>query len=135
MDITLISIRHEGKLCYLESERDFPFLIKRVYYTHSEAKGMQRGMHGHKTLRQVLICVYGKINVILDNGFERREVLLDSPEKGLIVDAGLWHDMIWMEDNSVLCVLASDYYDESDYIRDYDEFVEYVRQTHGESKQ
>ena len=123
MDIELLSIRSKGNLCYLEEERDFPFQIKRMYYIHSEETGEHRGFHAHKTLKQVLVCVYGEVCVLLDNGYDKAEVLLDNPSKGLLLSEMIWREMIWMKDNSVLCVLASDYYNEMDYIRDYNEFL------------
>ena len=127
MDIQIIPIRGSGNLRFLEAERDFPFQIKRMYYTHSENAGMHRGFHAHKTLKQVLICLYGRIKIMLDDGTEKAELVLDDPAKGLLLNGELiWREIIWLEDNSVLCVLASDYYDESDYIRDYDEFLAHL---------
>lgn len=115
-----------GFLSFFESERDIPFPIKRIYYTYDVPVGMKRGMHAHKTLQQLLWCPYGEIEVALDNGKEQISYLLDSPEKALLVLKGYWHDMYWRKEGSVLCVAASDYYDEGDYIRDYDEFLKYV---------
>ena len=80
-----------------------------------------------KALRQVLWCPYGSIRIRLDNGREKADVLLDSPDKGLIVEHYMWREMIWEKKDSVLCVAADSYYDESDYIRDYDEFLEAVK--------
>lgn len=117
-----------GYLSFLESQKDIPFSIRRVYYVYDVPVGTQRGMHVHKTLQQVLWCPYGEIEVILDDGNEKKSYLLDSPEKALLVLRGYWHDMYWRKEGSVLCVAASDYYDEADYIRDYDEFLRYVRE-------
>ena len=75
----------------------------------------------------VLWCPYGSIRIRLDNGREKADVLLDSPDKGLIVEHYMWREMIWEKEDSVLCVAADSYYDESDYIRDYDEFLEAVK--------
>jgi dTDP-4-dehydrorhamnose 3,5-epimerase-like enzyme len=115
-----------GYLSFFESMKDIPFEIKRIYYSYSVPVGVKRGMHAHKTLKQLLWCPYGKIEVILDNGKEKTVYLLDSPEKSLLIVKGYWRDMYWKKDGSVLCVAASDYYDEDDYIRDYDEFLKYV---------
>lgn len=82
--------------------------------------------HAHKKLRQVLWCPYGKILIKLDDGFEKAEVLLDSPDKGLIVESNMWRDMLWQQDNSVLCVAADSFYDADDYIRNYEKFLRYV---------
>lgn len=118
----------EGFLSFFESNKDIPFEIKRIYYTYSVPVGTKRGGHAHRELNQLLWCPYGKINVILDDGKGKKEFLLNSPEKGLLVGKGIWHDMYWIKENSVLCVAASDYYDESDYIRDYNNFLKLVKE-------
>ena len=117
-----------GYLSFFESNKDIPFDIKRIYYTYHVPLDTKRGMHAHKELQQVLWCPYGKIEVVLDNGKEKTSYLLDSPEKALLVLKGYWRDMYWREEGTVLCVAASDYYNEDDYIRDYDEFLKYVRE-------
>lgn len=117
-----------GYLSFFEANKDIPFEIKRIYYTYGVPVNTKRGMHAHKKLQQVLWCPYGKIEVILDNGKKKESFLLDSPEKRLLVLKGFWHDMYWRKKNSVLCVAASDYYTEEDYIRDYDEFLKYVKE-------
>ncbi|MBV1756284.1 MAG: FdtA/QdtA family cupin domain-containing protein [Dethiosulfatibacter sp.] len=117
-----------GYLSFFESNKDIPFEIKRIYYTYSVPVGIKRGMHAHKTLKQLLWCPYGEIEVILDDGKEKVSYILDSPEKGLLILKGYWRDMYWKKEGSVLCVAASDYYDENDYIRDYDEFIQYTKE-------
>ena len=116
-----------GALTFIEGNRDIPFEIKRIYYIYGEKAGKQRGFHAHKKLQQVLFCPYGKINVTIDDGKEKKEILLDKPEMGLMLNSMTWREMTWLEDDSVLCVLASDYYDENDYIRDYEDFLKYVK--------
>ncbi|KUO58030.1 MAG: hypothetical protein APF84_18575 [Gracilibacter sp. BRH_c7a] len=116
-----------GYLSFFESCKDIPFLIKRIYFTYDVPNGNRRGMHAHKKLQQVLWCPYGKIEIMLDDGNNKKIYLLDSPNKGLFVEYGLWREMQWLEKGSVLCVAASEYYKEDDYIRDYDEFLEYVQ--------
>ena len=128
LNITTRGNDEVGYLSFFESNKDIPFDIKRIYYTYHVPVDTKRGMHSHKELQQVLWCPYGKIEVILDNGKEKTNYLLDSPEKALLVFKGYWHDMYWREEGSVLCVAASDYYNEEDYIRDYDEFLKYVRE-------
>lgn len=115
-----------GCLSFFESKKDIPFEIKRVYYTYNVPKGTKRGKHAHKELQQALWCPYGEIEVLLDNGNRKKDYLLNSPDKLLLVGKGIWREMNWIKDNSVLCVAASDYYNEDDYIRDYKEFIEYV---------
>lgn len=117
-----------GYLSFFEEMKEIPFQIKRVYYTFDVPVGMKRGMHAHKKLKQVMWCPYGAVEVILDNGETKNTVLLDSPEKVLIIIKGVWRDLYWRKEGSVLCVAASDYYEEEDYIRDYGEFLEYVKE-------
>lgn len=116
-----------GYLSFFESNKDIPFKLKRIYYIYDVPLDWKRGMHAHKKLQQLLWCPYGKIEVVLDNGKEKKSFILDSPEKALLVGSGIWRDMYWKKEGSVLCVAASDYYDEGDYIRDYNEFIEYVK--------
>ena len=116
-----------GQLSYFESNKDIPFEIKRIYYTYDVPIDTKRGMHAHKSLKQVLWCPYGSIEVVLDDGTSNKETfMLNSPEIGLLVGDGIWLDMYWRKEGSVLCVAASDYYDENDYIRDYNEFLKYI---------
>lgn len=123
-----------GFLSFFQTNKDIPFNIKRIYYTYEVPLDLKRGKHAHKTLQQLLWCPYGAIEVILDNGKEKKSYLLDSPHKGLLVLKGYWHDMYWRKENSVLCVAASDYYNEEDYIRDYDKFLKYVEEGYWEDE-
>lgn len=127
ISIKSVTAQGMGTLSVFEGSHDVPFDIKRIYYIHGAPKGTHRGGHAHKALRQVLWCPYGSIRIRLDNGREKADVLLDSPDKGLIVEHYMWREMIWEKKDSVLCVAANSYYDESDYIRDYDEFLEAVK--------
>lgn len=124
---TIISKEQQGSLSFFEGEKDVPFKIKRIYYTYNVPLEGVRGGHAHKNLQQLIFCPYGAIKVILDNGFSKSELLLDKPDKGLIIDYGIWRDLIWEKENSVLCVAASNYYNEDDYIRNYDEFLKLVK--------
>ena len=118
----------EGDLSVFEgSGRDLPFEIKRIYYIHHVNQGIIRGGHAHKKLTQLLWCPYGDILIRLDDGHEKTEVALDSPDKGLIVEHAMWREMLWRKEGSVLCVAASEFYDEDDYIRDYRQFLAYVK--------
>ena len=112
-----------GSLSFLEGKRDIPFPIRRVYWITETEASLHRGFHAHKLNCQLLFCPYGVIDIILDDGKEKIMVKLDRPEKGLLLMPGLWREMIWQKSGSVLCVLASEYYDPDEYIRDYDEFV------------
>lgn len=112
-----------GGLTFIEGERDVPFPFRRVYWIHGTEKGVKRGFHAHISVRQLLFCPYGSIEILLDDGKEKASVMLDSPNKGLILYPGLWREMLWHQSGSPLCVIASEYYDAADYIRDYDEFL------------
>ncbi len=120
-----------GSLSFLESKRDIPFPIRRVYWITETEAGLHRGFHAHKLNCQLLYCPYGVIDIILDDGQKRTTVTLDHPGKGLILMPGLWREMVWRQSGSVLCVLASEYYDAQEYIRNYDEFIEYNKKYRG----
>lgn len=133
MDYKIINIKtidsgYAGKLSFFEGCRDLPFEIKRIYYIHGVPNHSQRGGHAHKKLQQLLFCPYGTIEIVLDDAKNRQSVLLDDPGKGLLIGSGLWREMIWHTENAVLCVAASEYYDEKDYIRDYDAFLKYTKE-------
>lgn len=112
-----------GQLIALEEGADIPFSIKRVYYMYDTKEGVHRGFHAHRKLEQILVCVSGSCTVLLDNGTERKEVFLEKPYEGLYVSSGMWREMYDFSPDAVLLVLASEPYDESDYIRDYDRFL------------
>lgn len=122
--INLPSLGDErGGLVVLEGNDTVPFDIKRVYYIFNTQKDVSRGFHAHKQLKQVAVCIKGKCRMLLDNGLIQENVSLDSAAKGVLIDAMVWHEMHDFSDDCVLLVLASDHYDESDYIRKYDEFL------------
>ena len=125
--IKTIGTENAGQLSFIEGSHDIPFDIKRVYYISNVDEGVKRGFHAHKNLKQLLFCPYGKIGLLLDDGHSKEEIILDSPSLGLLIEQPLWREMTWIENNSVLCVLASDYYIENDYIRDYSSFLEYIK--------
>ena len=125
--IKTVQTQKEGQLSFFEGTHSFPFPIKRIYYIHHVPAGARRGAHAHKTLEQMLFCPYGSVTVFLNNGEYEENIVLDDPSIGIVLKPGLWRDMLWNEDNSVLCVAASQYYDEGDYIRDYNEYLEWVK--------
>jgi dTDP-4-dehydrorhamnose 3,5-epimerase-like enzyme len=116
-----------GSLIAIEENADIPFALKRVYYIFDTQAGVTRGLHAHRTLRQVLVCVHGSCKVRLDDGIGKISVPMDNGSQGLLVDPMIWHEMYDFSSNCVLLVLASDFYDESDYIRDYREFIELLK--------
>jgi RimJ/RimL family protein N-acetyltransferase len=115
-----------GELSFFEANHDVNFDIKRIYYISKVPEGVRRGFHAHKTLKQILFCPYGKIQLILDDGAKREEITLSDSSIGVVIDHPIWREMLWMQKDSVLCVAASDYYAAEDYIRYYDEFIEYA---------
>lgn len=114
-----------GDLVALEigMEKVVPFDIKRVYYIYRTAEGVSRGFHAHKRLKQVAICLSGSCRMVLDNGQKREDVLLSNPTRGLLIESMTWREMHDFSKDCVLLVLASEHYDEADYIRSYEEFV------------
>ncbi|CCY00567.1 wxcM-like protein [Enterocloster bolteae CAG:59] len=116
-----------GQLVALEEFKDIPFKIKRVYYMYNTLDGVVRGNHAHKSLEQILICIHGSCKIRLDNGTEKKIVPLEKPYEGLYVSSVMWREMYDFTPDSVLMVLASELYDEFDYIRDYDEFIEFTK--------
>lgn len=123
-----------GQLVALEEMKDIPFTIKRVYYMYETAEGIIRGNHAHKKLEQILVCIHGKCKIRLDDGREKKIVPLEKPYEGLYVASNMWREMYEFSSDAVLLVLASEFYDESDYIRNYDEFLEYIKEHPKEQK-
>ena len=117
-----------GMLVALEEFKDIPFRIKRVYYMYDTAEGVVRGHHAHRRFEQILVCIHGSCKIHLDNGRETKEVPLEKPYEGLYIANNIWREMYDFSPDAVLMVLASEVYDERDYIRDYDEFQALVRE-------
>ena len=134
MNILHLEIKGDsrGSLIAIESNKDIPFDMKRIYYIFDTKPGVVRGHHAHKTLEQMLICVSGSCTIVLDDGEKRSEVVLSDPSTGLYIGANIWHEMKDFSEGAVLLVLASDFYNENDYIRNYDEFMIYIRSIHRE---
>jgi len=116
-----------GSLIALEANRQVPFDIKRVYYIFDTKEGVKRGFHAHINLKQICIAVKGSCTFVLDDGSSREEIKLTNPNQGLFIEGLIWREMKDFTPDCVLVVLASEYYDESDYIRDYDKFLEEVK--------
>lgn len=116
-----------GQLIALENDKSVPFAIKRVYYLTNTQPGVPRGFHAHKELTQVAVCVSGRCLMKLDDGHSQEAVWLDTPDKAIVIDKMIWHEMHDFSSDCVLLVLASDFYDERDYIRNYEAFLELVK--------
>lgn len=117
-----------GMLVALEEYHDIPFEIKRIYYMYDTKEEVHRGFHAHKNLEQILICIHGSCKIRLDNGTEQKIVLLEKPYEGLYVANNMWREMYDFSPDAVLMVLASDYYREEDYIRNYDDFLKFAKE-------
>ncbi|BCX51233.1 dTDP-6-deoxy-3,4-keto-hexulose isomerase [Comamonas testosteroni] len=116
-----------GSLVALEGEKSVPFSIRRVYYLMATKPGVSRGFHAHKKLQQVAVCIAGRCRMVLDDGQKREEVWLDSSIKGIGLPAMVWHEMHDFSPDCVLLVLASENYDEADYIRSYEDFLRLIK--------
>jgi dTDP-4-dehydrorhamnose 3,5-epimerase-like enzyme len=131
-DCNLQSIRkavdRRGTLAFVEGGLDIGFEIKRVYYTYDVPSQSTRAGHAHRALRQMYIAVSGAFDVVLDDGRMRRTVTLNRPDVGLTIVPGIWREIINFSTNAVLLVLASEHYDETDYIRRYADFRAAVKE-------
>ena len=115
-----------GSLMVLESNKNVPFKVKRIYYILDAKPDIPRGFHAHKELMQLAFCIKGSCNMIMDNGIEKQQVRIDKSNIGLMIPPMVWHEMHDFSEDCVMLVLASAQYDEADYIRDYDEFMNEV---------
>ena len=118
---------HRGQLVALEANRQIPFDVKRVFYIYGTQEGVPRGNHSHYKTKQFLVAVNGSCKVTLDNGKEKEIFDLNRPNLGLFQDALIWGSMHDFSSDCVLMVLADEYYDASDYITDYDKFLEVAK--------
>lgn len=113
-----------GNLTFIEGTNHIPFEIKRVYYLYDVPGGAERGAHGHRRLQQFIVAMSGSFDVILDDGFDKRTIHMNRSYYGLYVSPMMWRDITNVSSGAVLMVLASERYDESDYFRDYGQFLE-----------
>lgn len=130
MDITLIDLPKiadpRGNLTVAEGLDVVPFEIKRAYWVYDVPGGESRGGHAHKRLQQFIVALSGSFQVTLDNGYEQKTVLMNHPYQGLLIDTNIWRTLNDFSSGAVCLVLASEHYDEDDYIYDYDEFLKYI---------
>lgn len=116
-----------GMLTPIEAHTDIPFDIKRVYYIYNVEHNVRRGFHSHKNLEQVLICVNGSAKILVKTPYDEQEVLLNDPQKGLYIGPMVWREMFDFSEDAVLLVIASEHYDVSDYIRDYEKYEQIAK--------
>jgi UDP-2-acetamido-3-amino-2,3-dideoxy-glucuronate N-acetyltransferase len=122
IDLNLLS-DSRGDLLSLEQMKNVPFDIKRVYCLTKLEASQPRGFHAHRNLQQLVVCLAGRCRFVLDDGKQKHDVWLESSRQGLLLGNQIWREMHDFSADCVLMVLASDYYDEADYIRDYQEFL------------
>ena len=114
-----------GNITIVEGNENVPFDVKRIYYLYDIPGGEDRGGHAHKELRQLIVAASGSFNILLDDGQNKKIVTLNRPDYGLLVVPGIWRELMEFSSGSVCLVLASQGYEEEDYIRDYNEYVNY----------
>lgn len=117
-----------GNLTVAEQHKNVPFDIKRVYWTYDVPGGESRGGHAHKALYQLVVATSGSFTVTLDDGHEQATILLNHPWQGLLIKPGTWRTLNDFSSGAVCMVLASELYDPKDYIEEYDEFLNYVKE-------
>ncbi|WP_010262417.1 sugar 3,4-ketoisomerase [Treponema primitia] len=120
-----VNHREKGNLTVIENVKDVPFEVQRVYYLYDIPGGESRGGHAHKELRQLIVAASGSFDVILNDGKIKRIFTLNRPYQGLLVFPGIWRELDNFSSGSVCLVLASQVYDEMDYLRDYDLFLKW----------
>lgn len=113
----------KGDLTVVENGVTVPFDVRRVYYLYDVPGGASRGAHAHRALKQLIVAASGSFSVTLDDGSVKRTFMLNRPYKGLLVTPGIWRELDDFSSGAICMVLASEPYDEADYIRDYDEFI------------
>ena len=114
----------KGNLSVVENGKDVPFDVNRIYYLYDVPSGESRGGHAHKALYQLIVAASGSFAVTLDDGKDKRTFMLNRPYQGLLVVPGIWRTLDDFSTGSVCLVLASEKYDEEDYIRDYKDFIQ-----------
>ena len=117
----IVDPKGRGKLSVVEKDT-IPFSIKRVYYLYDVPSDSYRGGHAHKNLIQFMIPLSGSFEVLLDDGINKKKIMLNKPNKGLLIPQGIWREMDNFSSGAICMVLASKNYEESDYYRDYSEF-------------
>ena len=119
---------NRGSLYFSEFLANLPFVIRRIYYICDVMdEKTVRGCHAHKNLEQVILCFGGSCDILLDNGEEKQLIRMDSPGRALYIHGVIWREITNITKNATIMVLASDIYDESDYLRSYEDFIDYVK--------
>lgn len=114
-----------GNITALENLKNVPFQVKRVYYLYDVPGGEDRGGHAHKALKQIIVAASGSFNVLLDDGTNKKVISLNRPGFGLLIVPGIWRELMEFSSGAICLVLASENYDENDYLRNYQEFKKF----------
>jgi dTDP-4-dehydrorhamnose 3,5-epimerase-like enzyme len=121
--IKLPRIYDDAFLSFLESKRHIPFQIKRVYVIYKCSAGLDRGHHVHKKTHQVIFCLQGEFDLYMDDGRRKKTIHVKKPNVGVYIPPYVWHEMRKISKDAILLVVASKYYDERDYVRNYKDFI------------
>ena len=119
---TRTMVEADGNLVPIESNHDIPFPIKRVFYVYGVKNQDDRGKHSHYKTKQVLICVHGKVEVLVNDGLKEKKYLLESPQQALYIPEMIWDEQIYLSEDTVLLVLSNMKYNPKDYIHDFETF-------------
>lgn len=120
-------IDRRGNLTVVEQMKDIPFNISRVYWVYDVPGGKDRGGHAHKHCRELLVAASGSFNVTLDNGYEKQTFFLNHPYQGLLINTNVWRTLDDFSSGALCLVIAEDPFSEEDYIRDYDDFIAFIK--------
>ena len=118
-----------GNITIVEGQTNVPFDVKRIYYLYDIPGGEDRGAHAHKELRQLMVAASGSFDVLLDDGMNKKVVTLNRPDYGLLIVPGIWRELMEFSSGAVCLVLASEVYTNEDYIREYQEFINFNHET------
>lgn len=121
---------HRGNLSVVEQFKDIPFDIKRVYWVYDVPGGESRGGHAHKQQQELLVAVSGSFSVTTDDGENKNTFFLNHPYRGLLLPEGVWRTLDDFSSGAVCLVMASDFFEENDYIREYDKFLDFLKCPH-----
>ena len=137
MNYELVPLQQKGDsrgyLVVLETNKEIPFDVKRIYYLFGTKPGIRRGFHAHHSLWQMAVVLAGSCEFLMDDGLHQENIKLDDNRKALLLPPYIWHEMFNFTPECVLMVLASEHYDESDYIRNYDDFLDIVKKREQDS--
>lgn len=114
-------------LAVYEANKDLPFEIKRVYFIYGTNTNVKRGKHAHKKLKQAIVCVKGSCKITFDDGINKKTIFLNDPHKAVYLEPQYWHELHDLSADAVLVVMCDDYYNEDDYLRSYDDFLEFYK--------